>query len=389
MAALLKSRSFRDKVAQAGFVGGLILLVVTFALTARINLEAQGLTSGFGFLQRSTGWNVSFSLIPFGTSDTYLKVIWVGILNSLFLGAISLTLATAIGTAVGVMRVSGNRMAELIGTTYVEIFRNLPLLLQLFFWYAILTSLPQPRQAISLGDLAFFSSRGIYLPGLNVTGLSVFLAVIVLFIAFALWLWVHAGGTLRRLEHVRKVKLNRGIWLGWLAIAVILLWVGRIPETSLLSIPFLKGLNFREGIRVSPELLACIVAISIYGGAYIGEIVRAGFNSIPKGQGEAGHALGLTPWQTFSRIRLPLAIRAVMPTLINQYVWLFKATTIGIAIGFVDFFFVISTSISQAGQTLELIAILMGGFLVINYSMAWILNRVNDAIKLKGTQLRT
>ena len=135
--------------------------------------------------------------------------------------------------------------------------------------------------------------------------------------------------------------------------------------------------------------MACILAISLYGAAYIGEIVRAGFNSVSKGQGEAGHALGLSPWQNFSRIKLPLAIRAVMPTLINQYVWLFKATTIGIAIGFVDFFMVISTSINQSGQTLELIAILMGGFLIINYSMAWVLNRVNDAIKLKGNQLRT
>ena len=179
----------------------------------------------------------------------------------------------------------------------------------------------------------------------------------------------------------------RAIWLGWLVLAIVLLWSGRIPDTPLLSIAFLKGLNFRQGIRVSPELLACIIAISIYGGAYIGEIVRAGFNAVPKGQSEAGRTLGLTAWQIFSRIRLPLAVRSVMPTLTNQYVWLFKSTTIGIAIGFVDFFFVISTSISQAGQTLELIAILMGGFLVINYSLAWVLNRVNDAIKLKGTQL--
>ncbi|WP_259782369.1 ABC transporter permease subunit [Aestuariispira ectoiniformans] len=153
--------------------------------------------------------------------------------------------------------------------------------------------------------------------------------------------------------------------------------------------PYLKGLNYRDGIRVSPELLACIIAISIYGGGYIAEIIRAGFNAVGKGQGEAGYALGLTRWQIFSRIRFPLAIRAVMPTMINQYVWLLKATTIGIAVGFSDFFMVISTSINQSGQTLELIGILMGGFLLINYLMAWVLNRVNDAIKLKGTQLRS
>ena len=389
MTALLKSKPFRDGVAQAGFVAAILLVIVLFALTARANLEAQGLTSGFGFLQRATGWGVSFSLIPFETSDTYMKVIWVGLLNSLFLGAISLTLATVIGIAIGIMRVSGNRMAELIGTTYVEIFRNLPMLLQVFFWYAILISLPQPRQAVSIADVAFLSSRGIYLPGLNVTGLSVFIAALTLVAAFGLWLWLSTGDVFRRIAQKRKTMFARAIWLGWLALAIVLLWSGRIPDTPLLSIAFLKGLNFRQGIRVSPELLACIIAISIYGGAYIGEIVRAGFNAVPKGQSEAGRALGLTAWQIFSRIRLPLAVRSVMPTLTNQYVWLFKSTTIGIAIGFVDFFFVISTSISQAGQTLELIAILMGGFLVINYSLAWVLNRLNDAIKLKGTQLWT
>ncbi|MFD0981006.1 amino acid ABC transporter permease [Tropicimonas aquimaris] len=388
MMTLLKQRSFRDLAYQAGFVGTLIAMVVTFAVTAAVNLDAQGMTSGFGFLQRSTGWGVSFSLIPFDTSDTYLRVIWVGLLNSMFLGAISLTLATFIGVGIAIMRVSGNRMAGLIGTVYVEIFRNLPLLLQLFFWYAILTSLPQPRQAIDIAGVAFISGRGTYLPGLNVTGTSAFLCAVATCAAIALAIWLN---TARRFAHMstgRKRASRQALWGGLVLLIVVLMLAGRIPETPLLNVPYLKGLNFRDGIRISPELLACIIAISIYGGAYIGEIVRAGFNAVGKGQSEAGQALGLRPWQIFSRIRLPLAIRAVMPTLINQYVWLFKATTIGIAIGFVDFFFVISTSINQSGQTLELIAILMGGFLAINYSMAWVLNRVNDAIRLKGTQLR-
>ena len=384
MLAALKNKTVRDQTVQFGFVGILIFLIVIFALTARSNLEAQGMTSGFGFLERSTGWGVSFSLIDFSTSDTYLKVIWVGILNSLFLGSISLVLATFIGIAIGIMRVSGNKMAELIGTIYVEIFRNLPLLLQAFLWYAILTNLPRPRDLAEAAGPVYFSGRGIYFPGLNVTGFSVFLVFVALVTAFALWIWLKSARRLARMDVKRKKTISRGIWLGWLVVAVVLLWIGRIPDTALVSQPFLKGLNFREGIRVSPELTACIVGISIYGGAYIGEIVRAGFNAVGKGQSEAGHALGLSTFQTFAYIRLPLAIRAVMPTLINQYVWLFKSTTIGIAVGFVDFFMVISTSINQSGQTLELIAILMGGFLIINYSMAWVLNRVNDAIKLKG-----
>ncbi len=388
MLALLKKKSVRDDLWQFGFVSALALLVVIFALTARSNLEAQGLTSGFGFLDRATGWGVNFSLIEFSTSDTYLKVIWVGILNSLFIGAISLVCATFLGTVIGVMRVSGNKIAELVGTTFVEIFRNIPLLLQVYFWYALLTALPKPKEAVSLFDVAFLSGRGIYLPGLNVSGIMVFLSVVLLVLSLSVVLWIKIARRLQRLPQIRKTKLVRGVWLAWVIATLLLFWIGRIPDTTLPNIPYLKGLNYRDGIRVSPELLACIVGISIYGAAYIGEIVRAGFNSLSKGQGEAGHALGLTPWQTFTRIKLPLAIRAVMPTLINQYVWLFKSTTIGIAIGFVDFFMVISTAINQSGQTLELVAILMGGFLIINYSMAWLLNRVNDAIKLKGTQLR-
>ena len=389
MQALLKNKSSRDTLAQVGFVGSILLMIVVFVITARSNLQAQGMTSGFGFLDRATGWGVNFSLIEFSTSDSYLKVIWVGILNSLFLGATSLVLATVFGTVVGILRVSGNKMAGLIGTTFVEVFRNVPLLLQVFFWYAMLTALPKPKQAYDILGVAFVSGRGIYLPGLNVSGMSVFLSVLALIVATALVLFIAMSRRFRHTEPTQKRAFNRLIWLGWLLVTVALFWLGRIPETTLLNLPYLKGLNFREGIRVSPELLACIIGISIYGAAYIGEIVRAGFNSVSSGQGEAGHALGLTPWQTFTRIRLPLAIRAVMPTLINQYVWLFKSTTVGIAIGFVDFFMIISTSINQSGQTLELIAILMGGFLIINYSIAYVLNRVNDAIKLKGTQLRS
>ncbi|MCZ4291634.1 ABC transporter permease subunit [Hoeflea alexandrii] len=153
--------------------------------------------------------------------------------------------------------------------------------------------------------------------------------------------------------------------------------------------PELRGLNIRDGIRIPPEFLSLLIGMAIYGGAYIAEIIRAGFLSVGKGQAEAAQSLGLTPWQVFSRVRLPLAIRAVLPTLINQYVWLFKATTLGIVVGYTDFFAVISVSINQAGQTLELIGILMLGFLIMNNTIAFLLNRVNDAIALKGSQLRS
>lgn len=387
MAPFLKDRRVRDTGFQAAFVGMILLLFIIFFVTARANLEAQGMTSGFGFLDRTTGWRISFSLIEYSTSSTYARAILVGFLNSLFLGAIALPLATVIGIAVGVMRTSGYVMVELVGTTFVELFRNVPLILQLLFWYTLLLALPSPRDVEPiLGGIAL-TGRGIYIPGLNVAASSVFVAALIGMAAFGLALWL---GAKRWPDlHLKQASSEKKIlWGSALILTVVALWIGRIPETPLVSMPEQRGLNYREGIRISPELLACVIAISIYGAAYIAEIVRSGFNAVPRGQSEAGNALGLTDWQIFSRIRLPLAIRIVMPTLINQYVWLFKATTIGIAISFTDFFMVISTSINQSGQTLELIGILMGGFLIVNYSIAWVLNRVNDAIKLKGTQIR-
>ncbi|SIS70402.1 amino acid ABC transporter membrane protein 1, PAAT family [Paracoccus saliphilus] len=387
MSAIPKNKYIRDTGLQIVFVGGLILLILMMVLTARTNLAAQGLTSGFGFLERTTGWRISFSLIEYSTSSTYARAILVGLLNSLFLGVLSLPLATLIGISIGVMRTSGNGMAELLGTIYVEIFRNVPIILQLFFWYALLLALPSPRNADPiLGSIAL-TGRGIYIPGLNVSGASVLVAVLILLAGAAL----HLRGRKTRWARADRGQIRREqrfLWAVASLFTVMCFWLGRLPGTPLLSLPEARGLNFDGGISISPELMACVIAISVYGGAYIAEIIRSGFNAVPKGMSEAGRALGLSGFQVFARIRLPLAIRIVMPTMINQFVWLFKATTIGIAISFTDFFMVISTSINQSGQTLELIGILMAGFLAINYSLAWVLNRVNDAIALRGTQLR-
>ncbi|MDO6729217.1 ABC transporter permease subunit [Marinovum sp. 2_MG-2023] len=387
MSAILKNKRVRNNGYQLAFVGSILLMIVVFVTTARTNLEAQGLTSGFDFLHQSTGWRISFSLIDYSTSSPYWKAILVGVLNSLFLGAIALPVATVLGITVGVMRTSGNGMAELIGTTFVEIFRNIPLILQLLFWYTLLLTLPSPREAAQLFGGVVFTGRGIYVPGLNVTGGSVCVSALIVLCTCGAALFLRSKRW-SQIDGSQAVRERRMLTAVAGVAAVAALWLGRIPETSLISIPVQKGLNYQQGIRISPELMACVIAISIYGAGYIAEITRAGFNAIPKGQSEAGHALGLTGWQIFSRLRLPLALRIVMPTLINQFVWLFKATTIGIAISFTDFFMVVSTAINQSGQTLELIGILMGGFLIINYAIAWVLNRVNDAIKLKGTQLR-
>lgn len=389
MLAILRNRKFRNAALQSVFLGGLLILIVAGILTAKANLQAQGMTAGFGFLDRSTGFDVGFSLIEFEPNDTYGKMIWVGILNTMFLGAIGIVLANLVGLLVAVARTSSNGTMNAIGTIYIEIFRNIPLILQTMFWYALLTHLPHPKQAYSLFDMSFLSSRGLYVPGLNVHGLAATVFFAILIGSLMLLAWFSTARRFRTWPESRRKMTRRAI--SWIAVVLCLavLYAGRLVDTSLVSVPELKGLNIRGGIRIPPELAALAIAMAVYGGAYMAEIIRAGFLSVGKGQVEAGNSLGLSPWYVFTRIRLPLAIRAVLPTLINQYVWLFKATTLGIVIGFTDFFSVISVSINQSGQTLELIGILMAGFLIMNNAMSFILNRVNKAIALKGTQLRT
>lgn len=386
MTSYRRTRAFWIQVA-AGLA--LIVAVALLVRAAQTSLAAQGVTSGFGFLQRSTGWDISFSLIPYTISDPYWKVLLAGLLNTLFLGVIGLALASVLGVIVGTLRTANNAVLNAFGTTYVEVLRNVPLILQAFFWYAVFTHLPRPKQALVLADAVVLSSRGIYLPGMNISASAGMIggALILAGVILALVLSLLPRPTLARrrmLPRLSRIALFGGFGLG-----VLVMLLGKEAGMPLLNVAELKGLRFDGGVRISPEFAALLVAMSLYGGAYLGEIIRAGFMSVSRGQIEAAKALGLTTWQVFSRVRLPMALRAVLPTLTNQYVWLLKATTLGIAVGYSDFFLVISTSINQSGQTVELILILMAGFLIMNNVLAGIMNFINRRIALRGTQLRT
>lgn len=383
----LRSVKTRNALLQAFFVGTLLALVVSGVLIARSNLNANGMTSGFDFLFKSTGWDLSFSLLPTSAYDPYWWFFLNGILNTLFLGSLGLILATVIGAIIGLARTSNNELAQLLGRIYVDIFRNIPLILQVFFWYAVITHLPTPKNAKELSGV-FLTNRGIYTPIPDFGGPSIFMAVVLAVIASILPLWVKRTSRLRRPANDRAV-------LQWFAVCVplflagcILYW-GRIPETPFISFPTLQGFNIKGGLRIPSEFTALAIAIAIYGGSYIAEIVRGGFKAVGRGQVEAARSLGLSGWQIFSRVRLPLAMRAMLPILANQYVWLIKATTMGIAVGFSDFFMVVALTINHSGQTFESIGILMAGFLTINLTLAAIFNRINRVIALKGNQLRT
>ncbi|WMS40883.1 ABC transporter permease subunit [Acuticoccus sp. MNP-M23] len=376
MLRALKNRKARGWLLQGATLAIAILLVATFVLTARHNLLSQGIATGFGFLERSTGWPINFSLIDISDRSPYWEMLLAGFLNTLLVGILGITLATVIGVTVGLARVSTNFMLNFIGTVFVEIFRNVPLILQVIFWYALLTHLPRPREAYDIGGAIFLTNRGLIVPAFDMSS-----ADIALFCAGFVALVVAGVVLARRIGGLAATAL---VIAASTVLFLTLLYTGRTPDAPVFTLPAMKGLRFAGGFDIKPEFFALLVSIAIFGGAYVGEIVRAGFLSVDQGRVEAARALGLSGWQVNRFVRIPLAVRAILPALSNQYIWLMKATTLGIAIGFPDYFMVVSTSINQSGQTMELLALLMGGFLVINYAMGAGLNILNGRLTLKG-----
>ncbi|WP_419913864.1 ABC transporter permease subunit [Hoeflea sp.] len=374
-AAQLKSRAKRRRQIIQGLLIAVTVAVIYGAVeSARVNLTALGITSGFGFLERSTGWSYSFSLIDRSINDSYARTLTIGFLNTIFVGFLTIFLSTIVGFMVGTFRDARNPALKTAATVYTQIFRIIPLILQGIFWYAIVIHLPGPRQAMSLGDGVFLSNRGLMVPLLNVPLWVALVLVLVLIGAVFL---------------LRKARIGLAQSLiAWVGLLIFLLLgaTGLFVPTGegIISWPALKGLRFVGGLTVSPELLVMIIAIVLYGSAYIAEVVRGGLAEVPKGLIEAGEALGLTQRAIWSRIKMPMALRTIIPPLGNQWIFIMKATTIGVAIGFSDLFYIVSTSITQSGQTLELIAILMGAFLLVNFSIAQFVNWLNESLKLKA-----
>jgi general L-amino acid transport system permease protein len=352
-------------VFQVLFVAALIWLGAEIVENARANLAAQRVSSGFGFLSNNAGFDVSQSLIPYSGSDSYVRVFFVGLLNTLLVAVVGIFFATIIGFLVALGRLSPNWLLSRIAGGYVELVRNLPLLFQLLFWYkAVLAALPNPRQSYSLFDWLFLSNRGLVIPkAVASPGLDAFLIAIAIALVAAFVLRRYARREL--LDKGRKVT----IWpyvLGALVVLPLLAMVifGR-PFT--LEMPVLRGFNFAGGARVIPELVALALALSTYTAAFIAEIVRAGIMSVHKGQMEAGASLGLSRGQTLRMIVVPQAMRVILPPLTNQYLNLTKNSSLAVAIGYPDLVSVFAgTTLSQTGQAIEIISITMGVYLLIS-----------------------
>jgi general L-amino acid transport system permease protein len=347
-----------------------------FALNARANLAAQNISSGFAFLENSAGFGVNQSLIPYSESDTYARVFLVGLLNTLLVSGLGIVLATVLGFVIGIARLSPNWLVARIGGGYVEIIRNLPLLFQILFWYlAVLGTLPGPRQSLSLLGEVFLNNRGLIVPA-PVVGegaglvLATFAAGTIATVVLGFWA--------RR----RRDRTGRPFPLFWAGLALMLglplvvLAVTGFPISF--HRPELRGFNFVGGVRVIPELVALLLALTIYTAAYIGEVVRAGILAVPRGQTEAAMALGLRRGLTLRLVVVPQALRVIVPPLTNQYLNLTKNSSLAVAVGYPDLFAVFAgTALSQTGQAIEIIAITMAVYLAISLFTSGVMNWYN------------
>ena len=352
-------------VFQLLFVAALAWIVFEIIANARSNLETQRITSGFGFLDQTAGFDVNQSLIAYSGSSTYFRVFLVGLLNTLMVSVIGIFFATIIGFTVALGRLSPNWLLARIAGGYVELIRNLPPLFQILFWYkAVLSALPNPRQSYSLLDSAYLSNRGLVVPDpVANAGMTPF--VLALLIAIIGSLIVRWYARKQLFESGKLIKIWP--WVLGLLIGLPLLSALIFGKPVTFDFPVLKGFNFSGGTRIIPEFVALTLALSTYTAAFIAEIVRAGILSVHSGQMEAGASLGLSRGSTLRLIVVPQAMRVILPPLTNQYLNLTKNSSLAVAIGYPDLVSVFAgTALSQTGQAIEIITITMGVYLLIS-----------------------
>ena len=346
------------------------------------NMESRGISTGFGFLNETSGFGIIMSLVPYDATMTYGQTFLVGLMNTLLVSAMGIVTATILGFVIGVARLSSNWLVAKLALVYIEVIRNIPLLLQIFFWYfAVLGSLPSPRQSIEVGGSLFLNNRGLYQPepmtqdGFGLVW-SVVIAAIVAVVGLRSW--------------AKKRQLATGALFPTfrvgLAILVLLPAVAYIVAGAPLEweMPALKGFNFGGGITIIPELAALWIALSLYTASFIAEIVRSGILSVSKGQTEAAKALGLPHGLTLRLVVIPQAMRVIIPPLTSQYLNLAKNSSLATAIGYPDLVAVfMGTTLNQTGQAVEVVAITMAVYLTISLSISLFMNIYNRAVAIK------
>jgi general L-amino acid transport system permease protein len=357
-------------------------LVYAASTNAIERLRQQNTSSGFEFLGRIAGFDISQSPIEFSAKNsTHGRALIVGILNTLIVAAIGIPAATIIGFLIGIARLSSNWLVSRIATVYVEFIRNIPLLLQLYFWYsAVLKPLPLPRQSITLFDTVFLNNRGVYLPAVSFGGAGPAITVS-LVLAAVLTLIVNRWARARQ----EATGVRPPVWLialGLFVILPIVAFLGAGGSISV-SVPQLKGFNLVGGSQIIPEFGALLLGLSLYTASFIAEIVRGGILAVSHGQTEASRAIGLDGGQTLRLVVVPQAMRVIIPPLANQYLNLVKNSSLAVAIGFPELVQVFAGSVLNiTNQAIECMAITMGVYLVISLLISAFMNWFNRRVAL-------
>ncbi|ADU91726.1 amino acid ABC transporter permease [Taylorella equigenitalis] len=341
------------------------------------NLHSRNIQTGFAFIDKEAGFAISESLIEYKLTDTYLRALAVGFLNTLFVSFLGIIGCTILGTLVGIGRLSHNWLVSKLSLVYVEVMRNIPLLIHLFFWYSLLTEiLPGPRQALNPVEGVYLSNRGIMFPKLEGDG------VIYIWIALVAALVLSILNSYRcKLKHAKSGKCSPVFWTNTLMIIGLPILVGLIFNSQIgLSVPELKGFNFRGGSLFTPEMSALLIGLVLYTSAFVAEIVRSGIQSVGKGQWEAGESLGLSKMRTLQLVVMPQAIRVMIPSMSNTYMNLMKNSSLAVAIGYPDIVSISNTMLTQTGQAIEAIFVIMMAYLTVSLCiaqfMAWLNRRM-------------
>ena len=363
-----------------------VLIFGFFTFNAQVNMENRGIEFGFGFLKQESSFDVQFSLIEYDGSHSYARAYLVGLLNTLLVAFIGIIIATIIGVVVGVARLSPNYLIERSAAFYVEVFRNIPLLLQIFFWYfAALRALPLPQDANAIFGVFFLTIKGLFVPRFIWENLDIFFYSLIAAIISILVIRNYA----------KKLQENEGkqlpvffLSLGLLIILPLLTFL--IGGVSLnFEIPVLEQMSttsfkYNGGLGIPPELIALTLALALYTATFIAECVRAGIQGISKGQKEAAASIGLTPNQILKLVIMPQALRIIIPPTTNQYLNLTKNSSLAAAIAYPDLVLVFAgTALMQTGRAIEIVSITMFTYLSISLAISALMNWYNKKIAIK------
>jgi len=379
--SLLYNPRFRTIAYQALLCGVIAFLAWSAVNNAIENLRRAHIASGFEFWDYTSGFDISQTLIDYTSTSTYGRAFWVGLLNTLLVAALGVVLATIVGFIVGIARLSKNFLLSRIAGGYVELIRNLPLLLQLLFWYnAVLKALPELRESLAIPGGAFLNNRGLFLPEPTLQpgfgAVVVALAIgIVGAIAFRVWARKRQE---RTGQQAPVILVALGLIVG---LPLIVFFFAGAPIT--LSYPEMGRFNIRGGLEVLPELAALLFGLVVYTGAFIAEVVRAGILAVSHGQTEAAYSLGLRPGPSLRLVVIPQAMRVIIPPLTNQYLNLTKNSSLAVFVGYPDLVQVFTgTVLNQTGQAVEVVAVTMAVYLSISLVTSMAMNWYNSRIAL-------